>query len=140
HVADEGEHLDLVGDRDALVALRLPVEVAEDGVAERADAREVRSAQAALTREPAQPLEHLVARLEDENERLPAGVLMDQAFLHRLGVYPDRLAMNRTTMQRGRRGASSRDGRRDPRGRPAERAARVPADERGDRPGERPHA
>ncbi len=70
YVADQGKDLHLLAKRDAPVVLLLPVEVAEHDFAERPDRGEMATGQPILPRKRLQGLDDLVARTEDERERL----------------------------------------------------------------------
>src|SRR5581483_5747457 len=82
NVSDERDHFDLFVDRNRLVVLLLPVEVAEHEIAERADARELRGAEVVSSRKAAQPVHCLVAEVEDEHEGAAAVGFGDDFRLH----------------------------------------------------------
>src|SRR5687768_13699640 len=69
-IADQGQDLDLLAHRDALVVLLLPVEVAELGLAERADRGEARCADRALVGEARQAGDRILAGGENDGERV----------------------------------------------------------------------
>ena len=64
----EGQHLDLLPDRDPRVLLPVPVEVTEGHVLEGPDPREMAGREAFALGELEEPLHGLVARLEDEGD------------------------------------------------------------------------
>src|SRR5579871_436419 len=66
-VADQRYDLDLLVDRNRLILLPVPLEVAQGGILERADSREMAAAQAVAPRELFQDLHDLVAGVEDEH-------------------------------------------------------------------------
>ena len=85
-VAREREHLDLLVERDLLVLLALPVEVAEDHVAERANGGEVRGGEVLGVGEAFELLHDPVAAVEHERVGAEAVLLVQQLELHPVEV------------------------------------------------------
>src|SRR5690348_14521583 len=79
--AEQREHLDLLGQRNALVLARLAVEVAQRHVAERADGGDLAGPQPLAAGEGGQALHDLLALVEDHDER-PLGLIEQQPGLH----------------------------------------------------------
>src|SRR5690606_15485769 len=65
-VADKGDDLDQLVDRDAVIVLSIPVEEAEHGAAERAEAGETAGRQALLLGEPLKAGDGLVPLVEHQ--------------------------------------------------------------------------
>ena len=65
-IADQRQHLDLLIDRDALIVLLVPIEIADDGTLERADRGQPRGINLLLAHEFLQRLHRLVARREHD--------------------------------------------------------------------------
>lgn len=82
-ISSERGHLDLLVDGDLLVALLLPIEVAEGDVAEGADAAEVGCGESVLDREGLEHGHRLVTTLEDESEGALAVHVAELFVLHR---------------------------------------------------------
>ncbi len=82
-VADEGEHLYLLPNRDSPEVAALTIVVADDDVAERADAGEVSCSDLLCAREGCDSFDRLFALVEDEYERRLA-LYGEQLRLHRL--------------------------------------------------------
>lgn len=82
-VAEEREHLGLLAHRDALVVLLLPFEVAERGLAERADRGEARRVELLGFGEAREAGDRVLARVEDHGVHTVLPI--DELRLHRAG-------------------------------------------------------
>ena len=89
-VPEEGDDLDLLGDRNFPVVLRLPIEETEDRAAARADAGELGGRDAVLAGEALNAANGLVALVQHQDVGfLPP--IVDELRLHNLSSRPPRL-------------------------------------------------